>query len=51
MVVDVIAGELPRWLFADVPLWAFLVALLTEPAYWSDRIYKRLNGQHRSESE
>jgi hypothetical protein len=24
-----------EWLTADVPLWAFLVAVLTRPAVWS----------------
>jgi hypothetical protein len=27
--------DLPRWLFQDVPLWAFLLAVLTSPARWS----------------
>jgi len=47
-MIEAVTNELPRWLFADVPLWAFLVALLTEPAYWSDRIYKHINGQENT---
>lgn len=29
-----------EWLTQDVPLWAFLAALLTRPATWSDRATK-----------
>jgi len=28
----------PAWLFHDVPLWVFILALLTSPAEWSRRV-------------
>jgi len=31
-------ADAPAWLFQSVPLWAFLVALLTSPAEWSRRV-------------
>lgn len=31
---------LPQWLLNDVPLYAFLVALLTNPYTWSDKVTK-----------
>lgn len=37
----------PAWLFQSVPLWAFILALLTSPAEWSRtavRIAKRRFG-------
>jgi hypothetical protein len=27
----------PAWLYHDVPLWVFMLALLTSPAEWSRR--------------
>ena len=39
--------DLPRWLFQDVPLWVFILALLTSPAKWSraaGRVMKRRLG-------
>lgn len=29
--------DAPRWLFHPVPLWVFILALLTSPAEWSRR--------------
>jgi hypothetical protein len=42
----------PAWLFHSVPLWAFLLALLTSPAKWSraaGRVMKRRFGGDRDE--
>jgi hypothetical protein len=33
-----IPPDLPAWLYADVPLYAFLAALLTRPYTWSNRL-------------
>lgn len=35
--------DVPAWLLQDVPLWAFLVALLTHPSTWSDRVQRLLS--------
>jgi len=33
-----IPADAPAWLYQNVPLWAFLLALLTSPAEWSRRV-------------
>lgn len=33
-----IPPDLPPWLFQDIPLWAFIVALLTRPSTWARRL-------------
>jgi hypothetical protein len=35
-----IPADPPPWLFQSVPLWAFLLALLTSPAEWSRRVMR-----------
>lgn len=35
--------DLPTWLHADVPLYAFLVALLTRPYTWANRVTNYFN--------
>jgi hypothetical protein len=42
----VIPADAPAWLYHDVPLWAFLLALLTSPWRWAGyakRVIKQLN--------
>ena len=31
------------WLFSEVPLWAFLVALLTTPTKWAARVNRAID--------
>jgi hypothetical protein len=41
-----IPPDVPAWLFHDIPLWAFLVALLTRPAAWSRRVRAYFDTEH-----
>jgi hypothetical protein len=44
--------DVPPWLFQDVPLWAFLLALLTTPSTWARqaRNYFNSDTKHKGES-
>lgn len=47
-----IPADPPPWLFQSVPLWAFLLALLTAPWKWNSyakRVMKRIFGGGRSD--
>jgi hypothetical protein len=44
-----IPSDVPAWLFHDVPLWAFLAALLTRPSTWSRRVAQQINQTSESE--